>query len=94
MLQSFNNPPFSVVCPLLFAPVALASSVGLRRLWEKCQVSGRRSIGRLWIPGPSAAGRAGSAADPPRLRLKFLVYQLRRQVGDIAAFKPCLGCSH
>jgi hypothetical protein len=36
MLQSFNNCPFSSACPLLSAPVALASSVGLRRLWEQC----------------------------------------------------------
>ncbi|HBH72696.1 MAG TPA: hypothetical protein DDY43_04490 [Synechococcales bacterium UBA10510] len=47
-----------------------------------------------WITRLSAAGGAGSAADPLRLKLKCLPYQLRRQVGSFAAFKPYLDCSH
>jgi hypothetical protein len=74
-------------------PVPSTRPAGLRWRWEKCQVSSRRPTGRAWIPWPSAAEGAQPAADPLRLRLKCLPYQLRRQVGSFAAFKPYLDCS-
>ena len=74
-------------------PVLSTRPAGLRRRSEKCPVSRRRPTGRPWIPRLSAAGGAGSAADPHRLKLKCLPYQLRRQVGSFAAFKPYLDCS-
>ena len=74
-------------------PVLSARPVGLQRRWAQCQASRRGPIGRPWIPWLSAAGGAGSAADPLRPRLKCLPYQLRSQVGSFAAFKPYLDCS-
>jgi hypothetical protein len=79
---------------LLIPPVPSTCPAGLQRRWEKCQVSRRRPIGRPWIPRPSAAGGAGSAAYLLRLKLKCLPYQLRRQAGSFAAFKPYLDRSH
>jgi hypothetical protein len=80
MLQSFNNPPFSVVCPLLFAPVALASSVGLRRLWEHSplplikeqsralNVDGEVDVLREAVNQPMGLGERGAALEAEALR--------------------------